>query len=492
MDVVNFIYSNGCSTGLVVSTDLVKSKLDCASAVSSTENSQNNAWNVNFNDGNTNNNNKYNSNRVRAVVALDDEIKEGWVIAKNDCCSNKKASPQCDEWRTDYELDLWILLSQVYSRTYTPATSTCFLVTWPKLREIFAAAFRDRIVQHWITLRLEPLFEKRFKECGDVSFNCRKGYGTLKAVHAVARDIVERSKNYTDPDVWIARFDLSSFFMSIDRQILWDMLEPFIEENYHETDKDILLYLTKIVVFHSPSDNCRRNSPLELWKLLPPHKSMFTLPPNKGEAIGNITSQQNANLYLSDFDEFMVWLCKRYNCLYERFVDDFSVVGDKDIILKIIRPLAEAYLRKHLKIKLHRDKFYIQPVRHGVKFVGSVIMPGRIYLSNRTVGGFWDELKRAGRICDTIAGGRVDEQTLGNLRHSVCALNSYLGFFIHCASFKLRMKLMLGVSPSFWQCCYITGAFQCVHIKQFYQLPNYLYRKEKEIYGTILRPTSTE
>lgn len=36
---------------------------------SATEYSQYNAWNVNFNDGNTNNN-KYNSNRVRAVVAF--------------------------------------------------------------------------------------------------------------------------------------------------------------------------------------------------------------------------------------------------------------------------------------------------------------------------------------------------------------------------------------------------------------------------------------
>ena len=35
----------------------------------STENSRNNAWNVNSNDGNTNGNNKYNSQTVRAAVA---------------------------------------------------------------------------------------------------------------------------------------------------------------------------------------------------------------------------------------------------------------------------------------------------------------------------------------------------------------------------------------------------------------------------------------
>ena len=70
MDVMNFLLSNGYSTGVSSVDALVKRKLACALR-SSTENSQNNAWNVNFNDGNTNNNNKYNSNSVRAVAALD-------------------------------------------------------------------------------------------------------------------------------------------------------------------------------------------------------------------------------------------------------------------------------------------------------------------------------------------------------------------------------------------------------------------------------------
>ena len=41
----------------------------------STENSTNNAWNLNFNSGNlNNNNNKYNSNNLRAVAALSDQL----------------------------------------------------------------------------------------------------------------------------------------------------------------------------------------------------------------------------------------------------------------------------------------------------------------------------------------------------------------------------------------------------------------------------------
>ena len=49
------------------------------------ENSQFNAWYVNFGSGNTNTTNKYNSYRVRPVAALDIKIAEGWVQAFEEC-----------------------------------------------------------------------------------------------------------------------------------------------------------------------------------------------------------------------------------------------------------------------------------------------------------------------------------------------------------------------------------------------------------------------
>ena len=96
MDINNLLSLNGCGTELLRNQDFVTTKISHMTARSASEYSRNNAWNVNFSDGNTNNNNKYNSNRVRAVVALDAEIKEGWVIAKDDCCANKYSTSQCD------------------------------------------------------------------------------------------------------------------------------------------------------------------------------------------------------------------------------------------------------------------------------------------------------------------------------------------------------------------------------------------------------------
>ena len=120
-----------------------------------TENNSNNAWNVNFNNGNINNNNKYNSNVVRPVAAcggLYDVFYQSVVYAYKDCLRGKMASVQAVEYMQIAYVDLPCLAWELWTGTYKPTTSTCFLVRYPKLREVFAANFRDRIVHHWVCL----------------------------------------------------------------------------------------------------------------------------------------------------------------------------------------------------------------------------------------------------------------------------------------------------------------------------------------------------
>ena len=150
----------------------------------STENSRNNAWNVNSNDGNTNGNNKYNSQSVRAAVAYGGfkEAIKAVYEAYLDCKRGKMSSPYTIAYIEIAVDDLPRLAYEIYTAIYKPTVSICFLVKYPKLREVFAADFRDRIVHHWIIIRLEPLFERRFQQMGNISFNCRKGFGTLAAV----------------------------------------------------------------------------------------------------------------------------------------------------------------------------------------------------------------------------------------------------------------------------------------------------------------------
>ena len=194
-----FSIENGRVTGTrQLGRALVKNKIVHAITASnhwaSTEDSSTHAWSVNFGSGNFNNNNKYNSNVVRAVAALPLEYAEGWFEAFDDCCRRKRMSTQCILYRLWWDMDLLNLARSVYDRTYNPTTSICFITTLPKLREVFAANFRDRIVQHWLCLRLEPLFEQRFESQNDVSYNCRKGFGVQACVERVAQNAIKVSE----------------------------------------------------------------------------------------------------------------------------------------------------------------------------------------------------------------------------------------------------------------------------------------------------------
>lgn len=468
IDTRAFLLRNGRVTGPLVNVGgLVKNKtihaLSAGALRSSSENSQNNSWNVNFNSGNFNNNNKNNSNNVRAVAALDNDYVEGWFDALDDCCRHKKMSPQCVMYRLSWHLDLLELAQEVYDRTYRPTTSICFIVTRPKLREVFAANFRDRIVQHWLCLRLEPLFEERFVEQGNVSFNCRTGFGTLACIRQLTINAREVSKNYTE-DAWFAQFDVQGFFMSIDCEVLLDYLLPFIKERWkywertpYEGDLDLVLWLTEVVVRHRPQDDCIRKGNLRLWKKLPKKKSLFHTKPMRGEPIGNLTSQLFANFYMSVFDAWAIEAAKMRGARYIRFVDDFMFVCKTKADAVWFRKESKEQLRYLLNIRMHPDKVYIQTVKKGAKMVGGVVKPGRTYLANRTVGGFIEAVMRLENACK--------ECDVEAIKKEVKSINSYMGFLIHHKSYGIR-RMAFSNLKYFWKVCYIEGKFKTVKTRK--------------------------
>lgn len=77
------------------------------------------------------------------------------------------------EARSDENLSA--LCDELYTRSYRASPSTCFLVKDPKLREVFAAQFRDRIVHHLYYNYTHQMLERTF--IAD-SYSCIKGRGT--------------------------------------------------------------------------------------------------------------------------------------------------------------------------------------------------------------------------------------------------------------------------------------------------------------------------
>lgn len=445
MRTIDIFRFNGLATGVETSA-LVDTKMQ--ESASSTENNSTNSWNVNFSTITTNTNNKYNGNYIRAVAALDGNIKEGWVEAFHDCCRKKLTSRNCNEYRgSDYESDLWALVNDVYSGNYNPGKSVCFCVKKPRVREIFAADFRDRIVQHWISIRLMPIFEQRHIQLGDRSYNCRTGYGTSYASGSLIRDIELISENYTK-DAYVAKIDVRSFFMSIDVNILWKFLEPFIREKYTGDDIDTLLYLTKITLFHRPQDNCEKRGNLKLWEVLPPHKSLFNNAEGKGLAIGNITSQIWANFYMSFYLEEMLPWVKSVGGRIGEFVDDISFVAPRKEDCITFREKSCKVLKNLLNLKIHPDKFYVQHVKKGVVFVGLAIKPGRKHVTRRTMGNFADALYLLENAAKTNKSA---------LREIASVVNSYLGFMCETNDYRQKTKLIKAICNECLKYCRFTN-----------------------------------
>ena len=371
------------------------------------------------------------------------EVYEAYL----ECRKRKRSTESCALFEQNEMANIYKLYEELNAGTYTIGYSNTFCVTRPKVREIFAADFRDRIVHHLLIMRLGPLFEQFFIED---SYNCRKGKGTDYGV----RRALQLSKKYKDG--WVLICDMQGFFMSIDKKILAEKLETFIRENYIRSDVENVVTLTKLIVLHKPQHKCIKKGNLSLWKQLSKDKSLFTNNQNCGLAIGNLTSQIFANFYLLSFDLFKHLDLKLEGGGYAD--DDQSFSMDETLLLDAL-PKFRQFLEKNLKVKLHPNKVYIQPVKRGFKFIGSVIKNGRVYVGNRTVGNAINLIQAYNRR--PIESFPIEE--------FVQRYNSYMGFMVHKKSYRIRLKLWTMVSNNLKQFVYMNKDTKVMKIKNQYK-----------------------
>ena len=438
------------------------------------------SWNINFNNGNANNNNRNNTNNVLPVVAIEKRVYDipfaDVLKAYAECVKQKKSKRQCIEFSMNAEQELVQLYQELCEGTYTPSKSYCFIVERPVKREIIASAFRDRIVHHLIKLYINPLYERWYHECGNVSKNCRKGEGPQSAVAELEQMIKEESDNYTT-DCWIFSFDIYSYFMSIDKTILWEMLEQFIRAEYKEDNMDFVLWLVRTTVFHSPQQDCHRISPISAWDGLPPSKSLRYNDPNIGIAPGNLSSQDEANFYLTPVDYFIVKV-KGFD-KYVRFMDDGKIVSRDLAALRGLQGELNKFMKEQLHIQLHPKKCHITHYSKGIKFVGFVVKPGRKYISNRILGHFYDTIHHYNQIAENGDAEKFIDKF-------AASINSYWGMMVHANSYSRRMKSAKQISPIWFKYIYITARCTKVVIRPKYKAKNRIRRKVKSQYYTQL------
>ncbi len=356
---------------------------------------------------------------------------------------NKRNTFNALKFERNFESQLLALFDEMINRTYEPRASIAFVVNNPVKREIFAADFRDRVIHHFIYNYLAPIFEKVFIHD---SYSCRKGKGVHYGVKRADHFIRSGSENYSQ-DAYILKLDIKGYFMSINKQILFEKIDQVLSDQRRKINFDYSLvrYLVEKIIFNEPIKDCIIKGNNYDWNDLPKSKSLFGADSGCGLPIGNLTSQLFGNVYLNDFDHFIKHKLKIKH--YGRYVDDFIIVHRNKEYLKSLIPTLDSYLKQELCLTLHPKKIYLQPVVQGVRFLGVMIKPHRIYIANRIKGNFQAAINRQNEIVSAHTPAKEE------LNHFLSVMNSCLGMMVHYQTANLRQKMVLQQLSDHWKSC---------------------------------------
>lgn len=79
----------------------------------------------------------YQGEEIKAVKMV---LLEDMIEAYYDCRRNKRNTVSAVEFEMDYEVKLLDLVRRINDRSYRPGKSICFVVKYPRYREVFAVA----------------------------------------------------------------------------------------------------------------------------------------------------------------------------------------------------------------------------------------------------------------------------------------------------------------------------------------------------------------
>ena len=338
------------------------------------------------------------------------------------------------------------------SRTWKPGKFTRFAVQEPKLREIFAPAFADRVVEAWLVSLVEEPLSRLFI---DDSYANRKGKGTHAAIAKVQKLMRKPGK------VWCLQLDVRGFFHSIHRPTLLSGWLEFLHGIQCEPDKrELAIYVSTTLLERSPADRHHtvQNS-RSLLVEVPSHKSLLGSPPDTGLPIGSAASQHFANFYLNGLDHFIKHKLRAKG--YVRYMDDLLLLGPNTATLLGWRDAIAAYCRDRLRLSLHSGKEQLGRSGQGISYLGYRVFPHFLHMQKRNtnalkarldffkhlfwpgsyplcqkpVRGVWQSMVASGELAPPL------QPSWTLLKRMEATINCYYGIMGHAQSYRLRKIL---------------------------------------------------
>ena len=242
----------------------------------------------------------------------------------NACRGKLKYKADAVMFTSDLANNLMKLREAILNGTYKSLRYKYSVISDTKRREIWIPHFVDKVVQHALNNVLREFYEPKF--ISD-SYACIRGRGNQKAVFRLQQFLRRSTKQYKTP--YLVKLDISKFFYSIDKQVMLNILR-----------KDII---------------CVRS-----MSLIETIINSFQ-PLRPGLPLGNLTSQQFANILLHQVD---LLIKHKYKIKYYlRYADDlFLIVEDKQKAHELLHNIIK-FINKELKLVCNPVKCYIQDLK---------------------------------------------------------------------------------------------------------------------------------
>lgn len=256
-----------------------------------------------------------------------------------------------------FAADLWLHLGNIQHHllqgTYRMGEYRRFVVFEPKRREILAAPFSDRVVQHAILNIVHPIWNACMIED---TYACRQGKGTHIGADRLQQWLRDMSAHKPLAEVWIAKTDFSKYFQRIQHADLKMICRRKIA--CAQT-----LHLLDTIIDSTPGD--------------------------VGIPVGNLTSQWLANLLGNEIDQ---WIKRELRVKrYLRYMDDmvaiFASQSEAELFVRQVEVRAAQYGLTFSKWSVHR-------ATQGINALGYRIWPTHKLLRRRAIVMFRRDMRR--------------------------------------------------------------------------------------------------
>ncbi len=344
-----------------------------------------------------------------------DNLLLAWFKARR---GGKRKWPAVAAFEVELESNLWALHDELRDKTCRPDPYRHFTIYHPKVRRISAASFRDRVVHHALMQVTWPIFEARMIHdsyacrAGTLAPVLRSGASAGEGTHRA----LDRCQHFSRVYPYALQCDVVQFFPSIDHAILRAQLARHIAcagtmwlvDRILESGAGVLREHYDMVYFAED----------DLLAALRP----------RGLPIDNLSSQNWANVYLNDLDQFI-----KHDL---RYCDDFVLFGHDKAALWAWR---EAIIERlaGLRLTLHQERAQVFPVKAGIPWLGFRVFPTHRRLRRRNVKVF------ARRLRAQRDAYRAGQMALGDVTRSVRA---WVAHARHGDTYRLRQSLFKQVT----------------------------------------------